>query len=474
MASSRRLCLTPLALLGFVAACVSTPATPPPQAQAPYAPPPQGFAPPPQGFAPPPGQPVWGPPQAPGANAYAFLPAPGQAAVPPPQGPLRPETFHPRSSRQSTRALMYLPGRFGQENVAYDVVDGVAVVEGDIVLGPAGAAPLRYGVPWDSMGGGRPDLETAVVTRSRSHIWPGSQMPYEIHRSVGRVSAGYVAWAVEHMNTTPLKLRPRTSADRDYVVFVDSGDGSGCSSYIGRIGGPQQIELADCGRGSVVHEILHAAGFWHEQSRNDRDNFINIIWDEIDSDARDNFEKAGTSGVDVGAYDFESMMHYSQYAFSRRGRPTIVPKVSGTKFGQREGLSAGDRRALNMLYGSGTAPTAPPVQPPPRVTPPPVPTLRPPTTPPPAARVASFAGLYSSTRGNMSCGQSGAFVQCAYPGGLLYCFANGTTLDCGWSGNGQGRAAFSLQGNLLVGAYGDGPSNSNRGVWSGARSDFRR
>lgn len=43
--------------------------------------------------------------------------------------------------------------------------------------------------------------------------------------------------------------------------------------------------------GVIVHEFMHAAGFWHEQSRYDRDKHVVINWKNIIGDMKYNFGK---------------------------------------------------------------------------------------------------------------------------------------------------------------------------------------
>ena len=54
------------------------------------------------------------------------------------------------------------------------------------------------------------------------------------------------------------------------------------------------FEVISLGRGCVhhgvvLHEVLHAAGFWHEQSRMDRDQHVRILWHNIQMGKGDQF-----------------------------------------------------------------------------------------------------------------------------------------------------------------------------------------
>lgn len=58
---------------------------------------------------------------------------------------------------------------------------------------------------------------------------------------------------------------------------------------MGRIGGRQTISVGSsdfsvvCRHGNIVHEVAHSLGFFHEHSRTDRDDFVKILWDNIES-----------------------------------------------------------------------------------------------------------------------------------------------------------------------------------------------
>ncbi|KAG8239540.1 hypothetical protein J437_LFUL019141 [Ladona fulva] len=85
--------------------------------------------------------------------------------------------------------------------------------------------------------------------------------------------------------------------------------------------GKQNLSLDDgcVQKGVIIHELLHAVGFWHEQSRADRNDHVTILWRNIQSG---------------------SIMHYGPYSFSKyKTSPTILPKEEGVSIGQRFGFS---------------------------------------------------------------------------------------------------------------------------------------
>ena len=78
----------------------------------------------------------------------------------------------------------------------------------------------------------------------------------------------------------------------------------------------------------IQHEMMHALGLFHMQSRPDRDSYVKINSENIRSGTEGNFEKCDTCLTYEVGYDARSFMHYHSTAFSTNGQPTIESIVS--------------------------------------------------------------------------------------------------------------------------------------------------
>ena len=101
---------------------------------------------------------------------------------------------------------------------------------------------------------------------------------------------------------------------------------------------------------SSLRCLAKNVGLYHEQSRNDRDNYIIIKWQNIITNNRHNFNQYLSSGLDIGSYDYCSIMHYPRKAFSSNGQDTIIPRRTTGCMGQRNGLSLPDIQAIKKIY----------------------------------------------------------------------------------------------------------------------------
>jgi astacin len=255
------------------------------------------------------------------------------------------EQYAPGRSGDLRQTWFLFPGDTKPRWITYEVINGLAIYEGDIVLGKANQLS-------ESQTSAQPKgigLEKAQVGRNQH--WLHGVIPYTINSNLSATMRSRINDAINHWHiNTSIRLITRTSQS-DYVEFTSD---DGCSSRVGKQGGKQTINLASsCSTGSIIHEIGHAVGLFHEQSRCDRDNYVTILWENIRDGKAFNFEKECEDGFDIGAYDYGSIMHYGPNAFSENDDPTIQatqPLPAGVVMGQRTALSTGDVSAVCRLY----------------------------------------------------------------------------------------------------------------------------
>ncbi|KAF3833104.1 hypothetical protein F7725_026769 [Dissostichus mawsoni] len=137
----------------------------------------------------------------------------------------------------------------------------------------------------------------------------------------------------------------------DYISIENKG---GCYSSLGKTGGRQVLSLNRRGcvyHGTIQHEINHALGFQHEQTRSDRDSYVRINWQNINPQNAYNFKRHATNNLNT-PYDYTSIMHYGRTAFSiQRGKDSITPIPNpNVQIGQRKGMSRWDIVRINKLY----------------------------------------------------------------------------------------------------------------------------
>lgn len=225
--------------------------------------------------------------------------------------------------------------------------DGTYVLEDDIVLDPADVT-LHEG---DVIDAGDASLTQGLAAVNAPRTWPNGIVYYRFSDGLPAYMRERVLRAMDAWERRTLIRFEQAGPNRSAYVTIVPFDKPYCRANIGYTGGRTYMWLHDvCSVGLIKHEFGHTLGLHHEQSREDRNEHVQILWDNIKAGMKGNFYRY-RFGRDVGPYNIDSIMQYSSFAFSRNGRPTIVRRDNGKPFGgYRTKIHDLDARGINRIY----------------------------------------------------------------------------------------------------------------------------
>ncbi|KAK7498395.1 hypothetical protein BaRGS_00010349, partial [Batillaria attramentaria] len=260
-----------------------------------------------------------------------------------------------------------------------DVDDAVTgAEEGDMLLNEDGLTGKKETDDDDSAAEGELRPQERKIVSSASSLWPDAVIPYSFNTGNRRfaniesrkaVEAAMAQWET----STCVRFVERgtaafAAARVKHGAFLDIGGGPGCAASVGYRGErPYRVYLNeekcmlhfaldvllvwDTELGTIIHELGHAIGFFHEQARADRNNYVTVHDENVRNEYEANFRTSPLAS-DAEKYDLSSVMHYGPKSFSKNGQDTLTAKDPFLQFllGRRSHLSFYDIKLANEAY----------------------------------------------------------------------------------------------------------------------------
>jgi len=255
--------------------------------------------------------------------------------------------------------------------VNYSVVHGKPIYQGDIILEHVAPIMNQATASADKTGLGR---GYSMTTAYSQYLWPKvngvATIYYLIDPNSDSQATPTINAAIAQFNSDfPNVIQwvpwnPQDPQGPNYVdIDLSGNDFSGsCEANEGYEGIPAQPMTGSflCSEGTILHEMGHVIGLWHEQSRSDRDTYVTVNYQNIIKGSRFNFDIIQDDVQNMTLYDYASLMQYPAFSFIRNGGPGIETIPAGMPLGSFDGIpvpqtvdySAGDKEGIERLYGT--------------------------------------------------------------------------------------------------------------------------
>ncbi|XP_067136385.1 zinc metalloproteinase nas-13-like [Centruroides vittatus] len=195
--------------------------------------------------------------------------------------------------------------------------------------------------------------ESRAVVLEQRELWDDGIIFYKFSPYINSYKIKYLKSIFEYMELVTCLRFVRRRRENNYIYIQE---GKGCSSFVGKRGGRQIMNLASrCWNlGIILHELGHAIGLFHEHTRPDRDKYIKILWDNIKEEYKSSFLKYDKNFLRIcDKYSYDTVMHYGPKSFAKYGKITIMPtlpNVTIKEVYEWRSLSQSDIECIRILY----------------------------------------------------------------------------------------------------------------------------
>lgn len=188
--------------------------------------------------------------------------------------------------------------------------------------------------------------------------WPNNTVIYKLGNLNSNLRSNLTEAFRRWSSKTNIRFKERTNESYYVTIYESTNVCSGCGqASFGVQGTRGTVQLGRRASASLIaHELGHTLGFVHEQTRSDRDDYVRIVWENIQPGKEGNFRKSSRAQLLTKDFDIKSIMMYYSRGFSKNGKPTITLLNGQSYSGAQTTISPLDIEGTNKAYPNDTNP----------------------------------------------------------------------------------------------------------------------
>ncbi|VDI16777.1 Hypothetical predicted protein [Mytilus galloprovincialis] len=193
-------------------------------------------------------------------------------------------------------------------------------------------------------------------------LWPFGRIPITFASSVNGFTRERVLASIQEIQFDTysggrecITYIPRKN-EVDFVEFsTESQDSFGRVAKPGRIGGRQVVKVTDSmAKADIMQLLMYTMGSYNAFRRPDRDNFVQVNYDNIPTAFQTFFAKVNDTTFFKSPFDYNSVTFFYPFAYAKDStRPTMQAKYEGEVFPWSVSLSDFDIENVRAGYGCG-------------------------------------------------------------------------------------------------------------------------